>query len=187
MYIRRKVFSRFVDSESGEERLFSTTDYTLMSEAEQREFSKKDDDDDDEGEYLREDKKAIKYYKKHPKISKLKEQALKGDPEAKEKLGKRGARAITAIEGGLGAASGAMLGAEMGGGKGALKGAAIGGALGAGAGALTGREIKRNWKNVDKKSRNAQAEIDRELEKDRRAVANGNMTKKEFINKWGGK
>ena len=48
MYIRRKVFSRFYDSESGEERLFSTTDYTLMSEAEQREFAEKNESKEEE-------------------------------------------------------------------------------------------------------------------------------------------
>ena len=37
MYIRRKVFSK-LQTEDGQERYFSTTEFTLMSEEEQREF-----------------------------------------------------------------------------------------------------------------------------------------------------
>ncbi len=40
MYIRRKVFSKLTN-EYGEERYFSTTEYTYMTEAEQREFVSK--------------------------------------------------------------------------------------------------------------------------------------------------
>lgn len=185
MYIRRKVFSKFQD-EDGQERYFSTTEYTLISELEQREFSKKDDDDDEDEELLREDKKQIKRYKRRPEKSQLLEDAYRGDPEAKKKLGKEASRKAMAALGVMGAAEGALLGMS-GGGKGALKGAAIGAAAGTGLGALAGKEIKRGWKNADKKSRNAQFALNKELELDRLAVANGNMTKKEFIKKWGGK
>lgn len=41
MYVRRKVFSLLEDSETGEEKYFSTTDVTL-EELEQREFGKKE-------------------------------------------------------------------------------------------------------------------------------------------------
>ena len=56
MYIRRKVFSRFVD-ESGEERLFSTTEYSYMTEEEQREFANKEDEE------KKEEKKSSKLAK----------------------------------------------------------------------------------------------------------------------------
>lgn len=190
MYIRRKVFSLLQD-ENGEERYFSTTEYTLLSEEEQREFAEKEDkdkdeDEEDEGKYLREDKRAIKRYKRRPELSKLKEDAYNGDPEAKKKMGKKASRKAMLATTALGAGYGALAGSGDGV-KGALKGAAIGTAGGALAGAVAGKYIKRSWKNADKKSRQAQFEVDRELEKDRLSVANGNMTKKEFINKWGGK
>lgn len=41
MYVRRKVFSLLEDSETGEEKYFSTTDVTL-EELEQREFGNKE-------------------------------------------------------------------------------------------------------------------------------------------------
>jgi len=48
MYIRRKVFSRLED-ENGEERYFSTTEYTYMTEAEEeRYFAEKEKEEEDE-------------------------------------------------------------------------------------------------------------------------------------------
>lgn len=46
MYIRRKVFSK-LQTEDGQERYFSTTEFTLMSEVEQREFSRRSNLKDD--------------------------------------------------------------------------------------------------------------------------------------------
>ena len=57
MYIRRKVFSRFVD-ESGEEKLFSTTEFSYMTEEEQKEFA-----DKKENEEKKEEKKSDKLAK----------------------------------------------------------------------------------------------------------------------------
>lgn len=192
MYIRRKVFSRFID-ESGEEKLFSTTDYTLMSEAEQREFS--EDKKSDEEELAKEDKKIIKYWqkKRRKETAALKQAALEGDKEAQKKLTKKAYKWGMIREGAIGAGIGAITGSmahddesrksKI---KGALRGAAVGGALGTGLGALIGKETKEGWKHQKKTdSRNAQSKINSELEHDQLALANGKMTKKEFIKKWG--
>ena len=42
MYIRRKVFSK-LQTEEGQEKYFSTTEFTRITEAEQREFAKKEE------------------------------------------------------------------------------------------------------------------------------------------------
>lgn len=47
MYIRRKVFSK-LQTEDGQERYFSTTEFTYMSEEEQREFAEKEKQEEDE-------------------------------------------------------------------------------------------------------------------------------------------
>ena len=56
MYIRRKVFSK-LQTEDGQERYFSTTEFTRISEAEQREFSRRSNLKEDLNKAL---KKAMK-------------------------------------------------------------------------------------------------------------------------------
>lgn len=187
MYIRRKVFSK-LQTEDGQERYFSTTEFTLMSEAEQREFSKKNDDEEEE--LSKEDKRAIKYWqkKRHKETAELKQAALEGDKEAEKKLTKKAYKKAMIASGAAGAIGGALIGASNSNkkGKGALIGAGIGAAYGTGIGALAGKAVKEGWKHRKKfESRNAQNKINSKLEHDQLAVANGKMSKKEFIKKWG--
>jgi hypothetical protein len=60
MYIRRKVFTKF-QTESGEERYFSTTEYTMTEDSEGiRYFSKCDDDNNSkEDEHDKPKKKSV--------------------------------------------------------------------------------------------------------------------------------
>ena len=72
MYIRRKVFSK-LQTEDGQERYFSTTEFTLMSEAEQREFSRRSNLKDDLKKALKDGdvEKVMKLEKKTTRKGKL--------------------------------------------------------------------------------------------------------------------
>ena len=188
MYIRRKVFSRFVD-ESGEEKLFSTTEFSYMTEEEQREFADKEDEDEDE-KLDKDDEKIIKRWqkKRNKKLAELKQAAYEGDKDAQKKMGKKVFRTALAAGSGIGALTGATFGLSNGDKpvKDALKGAGIGAAAGAGLGALLGNEEKKSWKHLKKStSRSAETKLAQELDHDQLAVANGKMSKKDFIKKWG--
>lgn len=159
MYIRRKVFSKF-QTESGEERYFSTTEYTLMSEAEQREFSKKDDDDDD-----KKSKKNKKEYKNESHRGygraflvggtggiagryagkRAVEKALKegDDIETAKRKGKVAAGKVGA---GVGAVEGLVAGAQYGGVGGAALGSIGRGVMGAVGGTWGTSRNNREWK-----------------------------------------
>ena len=189
MYIRRKVFSK-LQTEDGQERYFSTTEFTLMSEAEQREFSKKKEsepkeEEEKEPKLAREDRKEIRRYgrKWNKKSAELRKKALEGDEDAQKKIVKRAYKKGMIGMGALGATAGALVGANDG--K-AAKGAAIGGAVGTGLGAAIATGVKSSWKHKKKiESRNPQAKIDGKIDHDRIAVSRGEMTKKEFVKKWG--
>lgn len=58
MYIRRKVFSLLQDSETGEEKYFSTTDINL-EDAEERIFSINEEDEAEEREFARKDYEGL--------------------------------------------------------------------------------------------------------------------------------
>lgn len=161
----------------------------------QRLYSEEEKDD---VRLSRRDEKAIEKYKKNPKLAKLHEDAYAGDENAKKALAKKAGRraawgntAFGAVEGGLlGAAGGALAGNDENWKKTALIGAGVGAAAGAGLGRLTiGASSKKNekraWMNADKKSRSAEREVDKQLDKDRLAVASGKMSKKKFYDKWG--
>lgn len=189
MYIRRKVFSK-LQTEEGQEKYFSTTEFTLMSEAEQREFSKKKEsepkeEEEKEPKLAREDRKEIRRYgrKWNKKSAELRKKALEGDEDAQKKIVKRAYKKGMIGMGALGATAGALVGANDG--K-AAKGAAIGGAVGTGLGAAIATGVKSSWKHKKKiESRNPQAKIDGKIDHDRIAVSRGEMTKKEFVKKWG--
>lgn len=64
MYIRRKVFSK-LQTEDGQGRYFSTTEFTRISEAEQREFSRRSNLKDDLKKAIKEgDDKKVKELEK---------------------------------------------------------------------------------------------------------------------------
>jgi hypothetical protein len=84
MYIRRKVFSK-LQTEDGQERYFSTTEFIRISEAEQREFSRRSNLKDDL-------KKAIK----------------EGDDKKVEELEKKSTRRKTSAGAIIGAATGGV-------------------------------------------------------------------------------
>jgi hypothetical protein len=148
MYIRRKVFSRFVD-ESGEEKLFSTTEFSYMTDEEQREFTKKnkkshkdrEDDDEDREEGRKKHKTSLSKYKSGRGIGRS--VVLSGLPE-----GVGGGLAGA----GIGAGSGILGGLKMkddgsgidldeGTGKKAIKRGIVGGALGSAAGFVKGGAV----------------------------------------------
>lgn len=169
MYIRRKVFSK-LQTEDGQERYFSTTEFTLMSEAEQREFSKKDDDD--EPNLSRSDRKAIERIKKSNTADMIQD-AWKGDKNAQKRVLKRNhVSKSTAIGAGIGAGVGLLR-------KKGVIGSLIHAGAGAGAGALVGNLTDPKSSKYDKKDE----KIDRQH--DRALVASGKMSKKDFVKKWG--
>lgn len=63
MYIRRKVFSLLQDSETGEEKYFSTTNINL-EDAEERIFSINEEDEAEEREFARRTMKVLLKLKK---------------------------------------------------------------------------------------------------------------------------
>ena len=139
MYIRRKVFSK-LQTEDGQERYFSTTEFTLMSEAEQREFVSSAEKEA-KMQLAREIADAEEAGD-HKKAEQLKKRFAKKD--------RRGFGAIgTAVGAGVGATTGALAGYALGAGatkslEGAGAGYLGGGALGALAGGLTGKAIGRS-------------------------------------------
>lgn len=148
--------------------------------------------EEDEPRLSYKDEKAIEKYKKNQRLAKLTEDAYNGDKDAQRALGRKAGRKQRwggTLYGGLaGGLYGGLAGYDSD--VTAAGGAALGAAGGAALGYLTlgakGRkEARKRWRNADKKSRSAQLEINKEIDKDRLNVANGNMTKKEFLKKWG--
>ena len=178
MYIKRKVFSAMVDKKTGKEKLFSTTEI-------EKDFSDKKKDKEDD---LTTSDKFNLWAAKHMRTKegrKVTEQAIDKDewkPFIKHNA-KRGAQ----VGGVIGGAMGAAAGASNGGIKGALKGAAAGSATGAailaGNSALTAALQAKALKDARRrKSSNKYMEEAKEGS-DLYKVADGKMTKKEFINK----
>ena len=173
MYIRRKVFSRLWDEETNEEKLFSVNETILSEEGiEDREFSKKDDEDDTKLKLHH--RLNIAGYKMEGKLGrKLDKQNIEGDWKGTAKAG----AALTAGS----TLAGAGIGAALGGKRGAKVGAAMGAGLGAasGVGATLGTAAVKGLRKVssryDKAARQRLDEI---------KVAEGEMTKKEYKDKW---
>lgn len=204
MYIRRKVFSK-LQTEDGQERYFSTTEFTYMSEAEQREFSKKDeskdDDKEDEKKIRWSDKQNIKRLKKmYKKDEDLKNAHLEqydDDPEVRKegnkKVMKKGLKRGLATTG-IVTAAGAGIGYGMGKASGlsnreSLKQAGtIGGmaALGGAAGTIGG-VAGAGLANKIKDKRIAKGKDGEKKTKDQVMVAAGKMSEEEYTKKWGKK
>ena len=130
MYTRRKVFSLLQDSETGEEKYFSTTNINL-EDAEERIFSINEEDEAEEREFARKDyeglteaqkrlsnyqsKKAAEKVKETPNlpvnITKKEKDLIETTSKKSFKLGKKGKVAL-GIAGGTALAAGALYGAK---------------------------------------------------------------------------
>ena len=153
----------------------------------QREFSKNDEEDD---KLSREDERDIKRYQRSKSARKNAElgiAAYEGDKDAQKKL----RRKITAAGGAMGALSGAISGSMIGSSHGKSKGliggaigAAAGGAFGAGAANRLARSTEHGKKYNESRS-SSDVKIAISLQKDKLKVAKGEMSKKEFKDKWG--
>ena len=186
MYIRRKVFSSIIDEETGEERLFSTTEFINEDTyLEQKEYAKKDDT-----KLKLLDRFDIAMYKANGKFGRKYGKAnLEGDIKKAAKydsiIGASGAGLSTIA----GAATGAALGAKSGGVKGALEGAKRGATAGAtfgvpiGLGQVVGGTLgTAAVKGLRKVSKKYDKAAEKQLDKIK--VAEGEMSKKDFADKW---
>ena len=189
MYIRRKVFSTFIDTETGEERLFSTTE---IEGTEVKEFSKADDKrlDNKEIARLKYAKKTMKYHKNPKKAEEMREYYTTGKRTkssiAKDtaKMGVSGALigagikmngniVDAALKSSAKKASGALI-------KGTPKAAAIGGAVGLAAGYGIQKAGQKYVKGKLKKDPKAF-----EKERDAIDVATGEMSLSKYRKKYG--
>jgi hypothetical protein len=189
MYIRRKVFSTFIDTETGEERLFSTTEIDGM---EVKEFSKADDKrlDNEELARLKFAKKEMKYHKNPKDAEEMREYYTTGKRTKSSiakntaKMGGYGALMGTAIKMNRNAVNAAFESSAKEAGKALIKGtpkaAAIGGAVGLAAGYGLQKAGQKYVKGELKKNPKA-------FEKDRDAidVATGEMSLSKYRKKHG--
>jgi hypothetical protein len=201
MYIRRKVFSTFIDTETGEERLFSTTEIDGM---EVKEFSKADDKrlDNEELARLKFAKKEMKYHKNPKDAEEMREYYTTGKRTKSSiakntaKMGGYGALIGTAIKMNRNAVNAAFESSAKEAGKALIKGtpkaagkalikgtpkaAAIGGAVGLAAGYGLQKAGQKYVKGELKKNPKA-------FEKDRDAidVATGEMSLSKYRKKHG--
>lgn len=189
MYIRRKVFSTFIDTETGEERLFSTTE---IEGIEVKEFSKADDKrlDNEELARLKFAKKEMKYHKNPKDAEEMREYYTTGKRTKSSiakntaKMGGYGALIGTAIKMNRNAVNAAFESSAKEAGKALIKGtpkaAAIGGAVGLAAGYGLQKAGQKYVKGELKKNPKA-------FEKDRDAidVATGEMSLSKYRKKHG--
>lgn len=189
MYIRRKVFSTFIDTETGEERLFSTTE---IEGTEVKEFSKADDKrlDNEELARLKFAKKEMKYHKNPKDAEEMREYYTTGKRTKSSiakntaKMGGYGALIGTAIKMNRNAVNAAFESSAKEAGKALIKGtpkaAAIGGAVGLAAGYGIQKAGQKYVKGELKKNPKA-------FEKDRDAidVATGEMSLSKYRKKHG--
>jgi hypothetical protein len=189
MYIRRKVFSTFIDTETGEERLFSTTE---IEGTEVKEFSKADDKrlDNEELARLKFAKKEMKYHKNPKDAEEMREYYTTGKRTKSSiakntaKMGGYGALMGTAIKMNRNAVNAAFESSAKEAGKALIKGtpkaAAIGGAVGLAAGYGLQKAGQKYVKGELKKNPKA-------FEKDRDAidVATGEMSLSKYRKKHG--
>lgn len=189
MYIRRKVFSTFIDTETGEERLFSTTEIDGM---EVKEFSKADDKrlDNEELARLKFAKKEMKYHKNPKDAEEMREYYTTGKRTKSSiakntaQMGGYGALIGTAIKMNRNAVNAAFKSSAKEAGKALIKGtpkaAAIGGAVGLAAGYGLQKAGQKYVKGELKKNPKA-------FEKDRDAidVATGEMSLSKYRKKHG--
>lgn len=189
MYIRRKVFSTFIDTETGEERLFSTTE---IKGTEVKEFSKADDKrlDDEEIARLKFAKKEMKYHKNPKDAEEMREYYTTGKRTkssiAKDtaKMGVSGALLGTAIKMNRNVGKAALESSAKEAGKALIKGtpkaAAIGGAVGLAAGYGLQKAAQKYVKGELKKDPKAF-----EKERDAIDVATGEMSLSKYRKKHG--
>lgn len=189
MYIRRKVFSTFIDTETGEERLFSTTE---IEGTEVKEFSKADDKrlDNEELARLKFAKKEMKYHKNPKDAEEMREYYTTGKRTKSSiakntaQMGGYGALIGTAIKMNRNAVNAAFESSAKEAGKALIKGtpkaAAIGGAIGLAAGYGIQKAGQKYVKGELKKNPKA-------FEKDRDAidVATGEMSLSKYRKKHG--
>lgn len=189
MYIRRKVFSTFIDTETGEERLFSTTE---IEGTEVKEFSKADDKrlDNEELARLKFAKKEMKYHKNPKDAEEMREYYTTGKRTKSSiakntaKMGGYGALIGTAIKMNRNAVNAAFESSAKEAGKALIKGtpkaAAIGGAVGLAAGYGLQKAGQKYVKGELKKNPKAF-----EKERDAIDVATGEMSLSKYRKKHG--
>lgn len=157
-------------------------------------FSKKEDDERDILMLpYKEDRKAVKKYRKNIEAYRNKKGALEGDEESIKKHVKRayrrgisrGAILGTILGAGTGAAIGHNIDSMKGRAIGGFAGAALGNLTGAGIGASVGKKTHKAYKNLkDREEKDARYKEKNERERDRIAVASGEMKKRDFAKKW---
>jgi len=179
MYIRRKVFSTFIDTETGEERLFSTTE--IMSEEEYIERMYSEEEDETKLKPL--NRLNIALYKAEGKLGrKMDKDNLEGNIKEAAKTNLKLGAGLTAASTAAGAIAGGIKGKSLKSAKkGAKAGAAIGGLMG-GAGALGATAGTAAVKGLRKVSKHYDAAAQQRL--DEIKVAEGKMSKAEYAKKW---
>ncbi len=178
MYIRRKVFSTFIDTETGEERLFSTTE---IEGTEVKEFSKKEEKDETKLKPLH--RLNVAMYKAEGKFGrKMEKDNLEGNIKESAKNNLKMAAGFTGAGTAVGAIAGGIKGKSLKSAKeGAKAGAAIGSlvsgsaALGATAGTAAVKGLRKVSKHYDAAAQQRLDEI---------KVAEGKMSKAEYAKKW---
>lgn len=176
MYIRRKVFSVFTD-EIGEERLYSVNE-TLLGGYEERIFAEKKEEEKKE---IKERKLKplhrynIAMYKLQGKHGrKLEKQNLEGDWKGTAKSSAKQAAGLTGLGGLAGAAIGkSKKAALVGAGLGALTGTSYG--IGSTLGTAAVGKLRKKYPKYNKLAEQRLDEI---------KVAEGKMTKEEYMDKW---
>lgn len=198
MYIRRKVFSSFID-ENGEERYFSTTEYTLEDNTEERVYAEKDNEDKKMRWSDKQNIKRLKkMYEKDENIKKAHKKQYDDDPEVRKQgdkeVMKKGLKSVAKTTGILVPASavagyGLSRGILKEGKKEALKTGGKMALISAGS-AAAGAGISAGAMALDNKLRNKRvkegklSEDDKKV-KDQIRTASGEMTEEEYTNKWG--
>lgn len=179
MLIKRNIYFSAIDQETGEEKLFSTTE--LLTEDEYLECLYSDKDDDEELEMSKADKMSI-WLDKHLTTKKDREakiEAYDRDSQNFHKLAKQSAKRGAIIGGSVGTAAGLIMGNKKTAAALGLTGAAVsaGGHYGAirAAGESVNNRRKRD-ENADKMYQSAA---------DQAKVASGKMSKEEYIKRYG--
>lgn len=181
MLIKRKVYFSAIDEETGEERLFSTTE--IMSEESYLEmlYSKKEEKDETKLKPL--NRLNVAMYKTEGKFGrKMDKDNLEGNIKESAKNNLKMAAGFTGAGTAVGAIAGGIKGKSLRSAKeGAKVGAAIGGlvggstALGATAGTAAVKGLRKVSKHYDTAAQKRLDEI---------KVAEGKMSKAEFAKKW---
>ena len=174
MYIRRKVFSTFIDTETGEERLFSTTEIDGM---EVKEFSKKEEKDETKLKPLHRMYKAVGKFGR-----KMEKDNLEGNIKESAKNNLKMAAGLAGVGTAAGAIAAGIKGKSLKSAKeGAKAGAAVGSLIG-GATALGGTVGTASVKGLRKISKRFDTLAQRRL--DEIKVDEGKMSKAEYAKKW---